>query len=68
MQNILMSKQIVHLLGYIPDEKRISVSFQASAETFLLSTTSRLALGPTLLPNQFILGAFPIGVKQQFRA
>jgi hypothetical protein len=33
-------------------------------EIFLLTTTSRLALGPTQPPIQWVLGALSFGVKQ----
>jgi hypothetical protein len=32
--------------------------------TFLLTTASRPALGPTKLPIQWVLGALPLGVKR----
>jgi len=31
---------------------------------FLFTTTSRMALGPTLPPIQWVLRALPLGVKQ----
>jgi hypothetical protein len=49
------------------DNRSSRVRFPAGAVKFLLTTMSRTVLGPTQPPNQWVPGAFSMGVKRPGR-
>jgi hypothetical protein len=51
-------------LGYRLDNRGSRVQFPAGAGIFLFTTMSRMALGPTQPPIQWVPGALSLGVKR----
>jgi hypothetical protein len=54
-------------LGYGLDDQGTRVRFPAGLGTFLFTTVSRTALGPTQPPIQWVPGALSVGIKRPGR-
>jgi hypothetical protein len=54
-------------LGYGLDDRGSRVRFPAGLGVFLFTTASRMALGPTQPPTQWVPGALSLEVKQPGR-
>jgi hypothetical protein len=54
-------------LGYRLDERGSRVRFPSGAGNFHLTTASRIALGPTQPPIQWVSGVISLGVKRSGR-